>query len=400
MKFVFHLLPLAAAWKLRAGVSASCDDWNCSSGWLPKLQKALTGASNKECCVATCRVHTCSDGYTANPSYVGNTGETNDECCDRACGAAFLEGRFVCGQNQKVGDPNKAGTTASECCEATCAAHECRGLWAPDKSKANSTGNSSEACCLPTCSQVTCDPGFTYNDLTVDQPGSTKQECCVKTCELFECDEQHGWEIPAKKRHRKADKADDCCEPLCRHHECGAGWSKDVSKDDLFDPSDETCCLMQCQQVQCPEGWTADPAKRNEISSSEDFCCLPPCSSHNCSIAGYANAGAGAFGRSNGECCQKTCSLHSCSKGLRAVEGRSALSPSDERCCEPEGCSKLRSLTKLSDGTCNSLSKEDCDSHYYGSFAKSENKTIWAPCSFDFGYNLCRLGSELVGCAE
>lgn len=36
-------------------------------------------------------------------------------------------------------------------------------------------------------------------------------------------DEQHGWEIPAKKRHRKADKADDCCEPLCRHH---APWPR------------------------------------------------------------------------------------------------------------------------------------------------------------------------------
>ena len=31
--------------------------------------------NGQECCVATCRVHTCGDGYTANPSYVGNTGD-------------------------------------------------------------------------------------------------------------------------------------------------------------------------------------------------------------------------------------------------------------------------------------------------------------------------------------
>eukprot|EP00439_Symbiodinium_sp_Y106_P031732 s6712_g3.t2 len=313
---------------------------------------AIPGASDQVCCEKTCSLFNCSVGYVANEAYIHNTGFTDTQCCDRACGAAESEGAFKCNESQAVGNPLKAGTSPAECCEDICELHKCGPLWVPNPEATLLPGNTDEKCCLPTCGQVRCDPGYIYDELMIEKPGTTKEQCCVKSCELFKCDAAHGFSIPEKKKSQKATSADDCCEPQCRHHECGPGWLKDVSKDDQFDPSDEKCCIQQCASFQCPKGWQPDAAKKEKISSSKDVCCVPPCSLHTCDAdAGMANAGDGVFGRTDARCCKETCAKQTCSPPKIAAAIRIASFPkSEDLCCEPEGCGEFRKLNKLGEG--------------------------------------------------
>eukprot|EP00439_Symbiodinium_sp_Y106_P026005 s6712_g3.t1 len=369
---------------------------------------AIPGASDQVCCEKTCSLFNCSVGYVANEAYIHNTGFTDTQCCDRACGAAESEGAFKCNESQAVGNPLKAGTSPAECCEDICELHKCGPLWVPNPEATLLPGNTDEKCCLPTCGQVRCDPGYIYDELMIEKPGTTKEQCCVKSCELFKCDAAHGFSIPEKKKSQKATSADDCCEPQCRHHECGPGWLKDVSKDDQFDPSDEKCCIQQCASFQCPKGWQPDAAKKEKISSSKDVCCVPPCSLHTCDAdAGMANAGDGVFGRTDARCCKETCAKQTCSPPKIAAAIRIASFPkSEDLCCEPEGCGEFRKLNKLGEGAnCNSLSKDDCDSSYFAYFSKENGKNVsrWVRCVFDKDYGgLCRLETgekEQKGCA-
>eukprot|EP00435_Cladocopium_sp_Y103_P041540 s1779_g11.t1 len=391
---------LAIASKLRAG-RATCDAWSCSDGYVPKLgAKALEGASDEECCLATCKLHDCSAGFVANTSYDSNTGASDAECCDKTCSGALEDGSFMCGTNEKVGQPDKAGASAEECCEATCAAYDCTGDWSPHPSKMNSTGSSDEECCVPLCMKVACDSGYILDQTKLEE-GGTKDDCCVKSCDLFTCDAQHGFGIPPQKRSQQAERSEDCCERQCRSHVCSDGWTKDHTHDEAFDPSDETCCLMQCQSFQCPAGWISNPAKKGMIGNTAEICCLPPCDSHNCSAQANMVVKDGAHGRTDEACCEKTCAAHSCSNGLVAVQARTQSVPGDDAtCCEVKGCEEMRKLTKLKSGeSCNALSKEDCGAHF-GSFVNSKKRAVFARCDFDRSLGLCRLSSSELDCVD
>lgn len=332
----------------------------------------------------------CTGHFVANESYKGNTGSSNEQCCDQTCAAV------TCPKDQKVPLElrDSAGRTAKDCCKDTCAAVVCEPFHVPIRANLHSVypdGEDQSFCCEPTCGAYTCDyrKGLVLDPAKRMVANPSDATCCTATCSKTAC--PAGFETRPENANKDAREV-ECCEPLCSSHSCSSGWVPDETRAERVGNTDQECCRRTCKEYTCSAGWATNPAAANKIGVDDETCCSKTCAQFQEQCTGdYAPNGAtnNTVGHTAEKCCSKTCALYSCGTGVVIPKGQSVVGSSEELCCEDSRCPAMRSMTKIE--KCNSLGEDVCSKHFVELKNTITNKTDALACQMtDIG--LCGLG--------
>jgi len=444
MKHLFlAIFPLANAWKLRSpegNVSlavqsqdpSKCADYACPFGF--RTTGKEFGKTEDECCHKTCAVHQCGKGYMPNVAYAVNLFESDQDCCDITCEQAAAEEILTCKPGHIMTNAKKLAGTEEQCCAATCSVHNCSPVWIKDTSPERMAlvGKTDEACCDMLCANVACDHGWVIDDTKADRKGTKPEDCCTKSCGVFDCTGTNSggiggdFTVRPSKRKWQAANLSECCEPQCRHHQCSEGYQKDVTKDDMYDPSDIKCCMAKCSILVCPKPLVLNPEKLGQLGNDKDFCCADTCSSFDChALPGWANSTAKASVVRSGDpqvCCEPTCWQHTCPANYRRHKVLDDITPpSNNDCCEPEHCETVRNMTDVTvEGKmhCHFLSESECGTHFerFSMMSKASREKYFekyghtmdvvrsrlVPCKWDAMFKMCRINDkkEAANCVD
>eukprot|EP00440_Ansanella_granifera_P016816 gb/GFBE01018272.1/.p1 GENE.gb/GFBE01018272.1/~~gb/GFBE01018272.1/.p1 ORF type:complete len:484 (+),score=121.24 gb/GFBE01018272.1/:1-1452(+) len=413
----------------------NCDSWKCKEFYTPKRDHhtILLNISNPDmayqgvrkgdevCCDPTCAIWKCGKGFTNNSAYSGNTGWTDEQCCDLSCGR---EGGVECPAGWVITPEmkNKAGLTADDCCTATCASVKCVEPVAPyPKGHKQLDVLSTEigVCCQETCAAMVCPVFTTHDPAKLKVISKDKNVCCVPTCQQHVIDGKckNGYESNTANLMEVAGDGKHCCKLKCGDsdgrfgYKCGSGWvphgdSRSCATQPCTDPQ---CCIKTCGIFECPpEGYVKHTDKDHWWPADTETCCQKTCKLHECDatkgwVPGTNFKRNDTISEDSKVCCDPFCSRHTCgSNDTALIPDADAIPGADDKtCCEPKLCQVYRNMTQSSSNGCNShdheaVPPELCNAMYTGIPNNRTNETEYIRCYYDDIFGLCRLSSTEI----
>mmetsp|Transcript_88477 Transcript_88477/g.156930 ORF Transcript_88477/g.156930 Transcript_88477/m.156930 type:complete len:668 (+) Transcript_88477:73-2076(+) len=221
--------------KLRIGRSVadccdeSCGMWKCTGSWSVK-EDAIhkTGTSNEACCWQNCtQIPECPDGHV-NRTKANKTEE--GACCLATCSLFNCTDGFVkpmalnaATGTMNISNDDAIGDSDSSCCLETCSRHNCTGKWAENPRKVDQA-------------------------IVLDSNGSANPFCCHARCSLHTCNVLAGWSKDSDKDMLVKDDDPSCCQKNCRLVDCATDKpALNVLQENLTGlmMNSNTCCELQ-----------------------------------------------------------------------------------------------------------------------------------------------------------